>query len=252
MAELLAAGTALGVASSLVNITDVAWRVLKRLKDYNDRTGDAPTIIRNISTQLPVLIDKIAELKLETDSRFISINPQTALGAAVTSCDELIQRLDVVTKKLLPKETDSRSKRIKKAFSSAYCEKELSKAWGEVESYKTLLILHFTKMKGAVEELEIPRSKKPMVPFERDPEYVGRIDIKDTQPQSDQGYIYIPVKYPSPHFTGRENYLRDLVAFFKPRSDDDIPSRRDFLLYGMGGVGKTQICLKFVEQNFSL
>ena len=179
MAELLAAGTALGVASSLMTFGDVAWRVLKRLKEYNDRTGDAPAIIKNISAQLPVLIDKMTEVKLETEMGSVSINPQTALAVAVTSCDELIQRLDVVTKKLLLEETDSRSKRIKKAFFSVYYEKEVSKAWGEIENYKTLLILHFTKTKGALQELETPQSKKPifMVPFERDLKFVGRVDI---------------------------------------------------------------------------
>ena len=179
MAELLAAGTALGVASSLISFVDVAWQVLKRLREYNDRTSDAPAVIKSISAQLPVLIDKMTEVKLEIEMGSVSINPQTALAVAVTSCDELIQRLDVVTKKLLPEETDSRSKRIKKAFSSVYYEKEVSKAWAEIENYKTLLILHFTKMKGTVQELETPRSKKPifMVPFERDLKYVGRVDI---------------------------------------------------------------------------
>jgi hypothetical protein len=59
---------------------------------------------------------------------------------------------------------------------------------------------------------------------------------------------YNPTKSACPHFTGREEYLRALVSFFSPRGKDDIPSRREFLLYGIGGAGKTQICLKFAEQ----
>ena len=68
---------------------------------------------------------------------------------------------------------------MKKALSSIYYEKEVSKAWEEIENYKTLLIFHFTKTKGPVQELETPRSKKPifMVPFERDLKFVGRVDI---------------------------------------------------------------------------
>jgi N-terminal domain on NACHT_NTPase and P-loop NTPases len=179
MAELLAAGTALGVTASLITFGDVAWRVLKRLKQYNDRTDDAPAVIKHISAQLPILIEKMAELKLATENGSLSINPQTALAVAVTGCDELIKRLDVVTKKLLPNETDSRPTRVKKAFSSIYYEKEVSKAWGEIESYKTSLIFHFAKMTRPVQELESPRSKKPifMVPFERDLKFVGRVEI---------------------------------------------------------------------------
>src|SRR5205085_1987559 len=64
----------------------------------------------------------------------------------------------------------------------------------------------------------------------------------------DEGSTYTPTKYTSPHFIGREEYLRELITFFQPRREDEVPSRREFLLYGIGGAGKTQICLKFAEQ----
>ena len=52
---------------------------------------------------------------------------------------------------------------------------------------------------------------------------------------------------PSPNFTGRRDYLEKLKNFFDPRVEQP-QRRRDFLLYGMGGAGKTQICLKFIEE----
>jgi hypothetical protein len=52
-------------------------------------------------------------------------------------------------------------------------------------------------------------------------------------------------------FTGRRDYLAKLRAFFNAESHE--PHRRKFfLLYGMGGIGKTQICLKFTEENLDL
>ena len=30
--------------------------------------------------------------------------------------------------------------------------------------------------------------------------------------------------------------------------NDSVRKRKFFLLYGMGGIGKTQICLKFIEE----
>ena len=178
MAEFLAAGTALGVASSLISFVDAAWRVLKRLKEYNDRAGDGPAIVKSISAQLPILIDKMEELKLETEMGHEPINPQTSLAVAITSCDELIQHLDVLTRKLLPDEMESRPKRLKKALSSVYYEKELSKTWEEIENYKTLLILHFTRVKGAVQEHGTLQSNRPVftVPFEKDLKFIGRVD----------------------------------------------------------------------------
>jgi Cdc6-like AAA superfamily ATPase len=48
-------------------------------------------------------------------------------------------------------------------------------------------------------------------------------------------------------FIGREDYLHKLAAYFCLRNKSH--PRRHFLLYGMEGVGKTQICLKFVEEQ---
>ncbi|PPR02114.1 hypothetical protein CVT26_008844 [Gymnopilus dilepis] len=53
---------------------------------------------------------------------------------------------------------------------------------------------------------------------------------------------------PSTLFQGRQAELDQLKEFFGPRSADEPMSRRSVLLYGMGGIGKTQICLKFAEE----
>ena len=55
----------------------------------------------------------------------------------------------------------------------------------------------------------------------------------------------------SPTFTGRKDYLTKLRDFFDSKPDEPI-RRKGFLLYGMGGIGKTQICLKFIEENTDL
>ncbi|KAM7193524.1 FabD/ lysophospholipase, partial [Rhypophila sp. PSN 637] len=47
-------------------------------------------------------------------------------------------------------------------------------------------------------------------------------------------------------FTGRTEILERLSVFFSKREGNTGP-RREFLLYGMGGVGKTQIALKFKQ-----
>ena len=49
-------------------------------------------------------------------------------------------------------------------------------------------------------------------------------------------------------FMGRREQLDRLKKHFSPRIGSDSLRRRYFLLYGMGGIGKTQICLKFLEE----
>ena len=59
----------------------------------------------------------------------------------------------------------------------------------------------------------------------------------------------IPVKPNSSiRFTGRTNVLTKLREHFTTESNDKLCRRIFFLLYGMGGIGKTQICLRFIEE----
>jgi Holliday junction resolvasome RuvABC ATP-dependent DNA helicase subunit len=58
----------------------------------------------------------------------------------------------------------------------------------------------------------------------------------------------VPLKPNStPHFTGRADILDKLKEFFSRGNSDELGTRKHFLLYGMGGIGKTTICLEFIE-----
>jgi hypothetical protein len=50
----------------------------------------------------------------------------------------------------------------------------------------------------------------------------------------------------SPFFTGRKDVLERLDSFFALRNTGGKP-RREILLHGMGGIGKTEIALKASE-----
>ena len=52
---------------------------------------------------------------------------------------------------------------------------------------------------------------------------------------------------PSSRFTGRTEVIAKLERHFS-NADGSARKRKYFLLHGMGGIGKTQICLKFVEE----
>ncbi|KAI4122620.1 MAG: hypothetical protein LQ338_005714 [Usnochroma carphineum] len=54
----------------------------------------------------------------------------------------------------------------------------------------------------------------------------------------------------SPVFTGREEIGKLLQARCLPSNTPDIQSQqRRFVIYGLGGSGKTQVCLKFAEDH---
>ena len=53
---------------------------------------------------------------------------------------------------------------------------------------------------------------------------------------------------PSPIFTGRQDVLDKLKKIFSCEVTSRLMSKQSCLLWGMGGIGKTQICLKFIEE----
>ena len=52
-------------------------------------------------------------------------------------------------------------------------------------------------------------------------------------------------------FTGRREILDKLKVYFGSQIDPQLQQRRQYLIYGMGGIGKTQICLRFIEEMSS-
>ncbi|TFK34399.1 hypothetical protein BDQ12DRAFT_738263 [Crucibulum laeve] len=48
-------------------------------------------------------------------------------------------------------------------------------------------------------------------------------------------------------FTGQQAHLNRLKIYFSLRTENNISPWRSFVIYGMGGIGKTQIALKFAE-----
>ncbi len=62
---------------------------------------------------------------------------------------------------------------------------------------------------------------------------------------SDQVPSLPALRLPSALFTGRSDHLQTLKEHFCNFNKQ----RKYFLLHGMGGIGKTQICLQFIQQN---
>ena len=56
----------------------------------------------------------------------------------------------------------------------------------------------------------------------------------------------------TPVFIGREDILEQLDDYFRmPETSVDIEKCRVFVLYGLGGGGKTQIVLKFIDKFYN-
>ncbi|KAK4252252.1 hypothetical protein C7999DRAFT_26974 [Corynascus novoguineensis] len=75
---------------------------------------------------------------------------------------------------------------------------------------------------------------------------LGHIHDLDTEQILLSGKKIRSMRVTSNFFTGREDILKTLDSYFAPRSTGGSP-RREFLLHGVGGVGKTEIAFKISE-----
>ena len=76
---------------------------------------------------------------------------------------------------------------------------------------------------------------------------LNRIEVTMHQAASKAPRIIIP-PLPTGLFTGRDDYLKEMeVRFQLPKSSVELGIQRRFVLYGTGGIGKTQIALKFLD-----
>ncbi|PFH48137.1 hypothetical protein AMATHDRAFT_6077 [Amanita thiersii Skay4041] len=71
-------------------------------------------------------------------------------------------------------------------------------------------------------------------------------NVFQPQPRQPSPPVNIHTKHLSSLFTGREEYLEKLRHHFE--NPGMSKKQRLYLLYGLGGIGKTQICLKFMEE----
>jgi Holliday junction resolvasome RuvABC ATP-dependent DNA helicase subunit len=77
---------------------------------------------------------------------------------------------------------------------------------------------------------------------------VGLVQINYNVVNAMTSDAVIPLKpNSSTRFTGRTDVIAKLKEHFTSPSDG-VRTRKYFLLHGMGGIGKTQICLRFVEE----
>ena len=79
-------------------------------------------------------------------------------------------------------------------------------------------------------------------------DFFVKIEVHEHATRGEEDTLLVPQQpNSSALFTGREDILERLRNHFAPQNEGDR-CRKSFLLYRMGGIRKTQICLKFVEE----
>jgi len=154
MAEAIAA---VSLGASVLSFIDLAGRVTSRLKEFYDSSQDLPHAFRSISDRLPLLLEKIVEIKACCDNGTIDEKRARALKAPVDGCRRQIDALNTILTKSLPVKQDtpgikkdSRFRLTVKALRSIPKEKNVQKLQQILQEYELAILFYLSDIRPEV------------------------------------------------------------------------------------------------------
>ncbi|KAH0551387.1 hypothetical protein GP486_007398 [Trichoglossum hirsutum] len=212
MAEAI---TAAGLAASIVTFADVSTKALARLREFHSITQEVPSVIQDITTQLPVIVDIMTRIEKRCGGSSLTADEQHRLSHVVDGCFRQVTLLNGLIEKMLPNLTDSKWQRTRKAIASIRKEKVIAVIQRTLETYKSTLTLHFSQGARASTFSAIRECAYYEIPSLRVSQFVERVELLEK------------IKASFANTTTNTSYPRTVV------------------LLGMGGQGKTQLALEY-------
>ncbi|KAG8161939.1 hypothetical protein KVR01_007704 [Diaporthe batatas] len=208
MAEALAA---VGLASSIVAFVDFAQKVVSRLNEFSNDLRDGTNALFTIQTQLPVIIDGLRRIKERADSGRLDDGAKAALQPIVSACQAQVQLLNGILDSILPAADASKWERRRKAIQSLTADGQVKKA-SEILSRHLQTLTFYHSIGDPVPPQSVVKKVFWLVPFDRNGNFVGRESVFD-----------------------QINEAFNVSEGSQPKA----------ALYGLGGIGKSQIALEY-------
>ncbi|KAM0321624.1 hypothetical protein ACHAPQ_009339 [Fusarium lateritium] len=206
--------TGIGLTAAIVQLIDVSAKITKRLIEFSSTDVDnkTPQPFWKIITVLPLIAECLKNVQHDLDQ--VSLQARDSLGAVVQDCLNDIQHLNRIVDKVSPSTNTSRWEKAKKVFASVRYDKEVEQISQSIDRH--IEALSFYQVTEISQERKggppPPQKTYWVVPFDRNPSFVDRSAI----------------------FDNIEN------AF---NVEDGVQPKA--ALYGLGGIGKSQIALEY-------
>ena len=124
MAEAVAV---ISFLSAVVSLTDIVWRLVERMKDFQSETHEVPEAFKHLKAQLPISLDRLKRTEASAKAGGIDSATQEALVPALHGCREQLELLNAVLDQSLPARLDSTWEKGRKAWKSVFKDRETKK-----------------------------------------------------------------------------------------------------------------------------
>lgn len=216
--------TAIGLASSVVQLVDFGLKIARRLSDYNNaRPKEVPKSLQSINSQLPLLLHSLSRLKAETEVEKIDLDTKCLLRGVIAGCTSLVEEVEGIINKLSSVPGEAFGVRVRKVLSSIKNDEKIQALDRNLQTYIQVLILHHV------------------------------VDAADFPPAAPEEVSYFEVheKRASP-FVERDSVMKELETKLYDAARSLTKTPTVVLLSGGEGSGKTQIALEYCHQSNAL
>ena len=169
MAETLAV---IGLVSSIVQFVAFGAHVVARLQEFQEKTSRTPKVFQDVCIRLPLLLNSLKRIEKQANAGQVDEDARQALQPVIEGCHTQVQQLDEILDKVSPLLTDSSWRRGTKAFLSVSQESNVQRISNALMENIQLLTLH--QVSGPRPETTKAPGPLFLVPFERDPKFIGR------------------------------------------------------------------------------
>ena len=227
MAEALAV---VGLVSAIVQFIDFSTKIVNRLDEFQAEVADGPKVYQDVQNRLPLMLDLVNKIQVRVAAGQIDRPSQVTMLPIIESCISQVSLLGNLLSKALPEANDSSWARGKKAFRSVIRDSEMEKIDHNLRTNFELLVqaetLHRLEVRGSKSDQTVNVFMPPQqqnVTVSPPQKILDRSALVSTQ------FVFMVPFQRDPKFLGRKNVMKELVEKFQ--------DQRQVALAGLGGVG---------------
>ena len=117
----------IGLASAILQFIDFGTKVIKRLRQLEDRAAESAASLRGVRVRLPMILDLVKKIRLQMEAGMVSEKSKEVMYPVVQDCLLQTQELDQLFNRTLPQPKDSSWVRGKKAIYGVWSESEIER-----------------------------------------------------------------------------------------------------------------------------
>ena len=227
MAEALAV---VGLVSAIVQFIDFSSKIVNRLDEFQAEVADGPKVYQDVQNRLPLMLDLVNKIQVRVAAGQIDRPSQVTMLPIIESCISQVSLLGDLLSKALPQANDTSWARGKKAIRSVIRESEMEKIDHNLRTNFELLVqaetLHRLEVRGSKLDQTVNvfmPSQLQNVMASPPPKSLDRSELTSTY------FVFMVPFQRDPKFLGRKNVMKELVEKFQ--------DQRQVALAGLGGVG---------------